>query len=334
VKRPITIAGGGLAGLSLGIALRQREVPVTVVEATSYPRHRVCGEFISGIEEGELQELGIAGLFENARRHVSTAWFESDRLWLRQRLPDRAYGLSRHFLDNALADRFVGAGGTLRCGERQEMDGEGIVWANGRARSDSGWLGIKAHYEDLELSDDLEIHLQDGGYVGLTRVEGNRVNVCGLFRHARTDGTDVLGAACEKAGLRTLAGRLRDARAVTGSIKGVTNFALGWQRAVPGRMCVGDAAAMIPPFTGNGMTMAIQGAMEAAEPVDAWSRGAITWDDAVCRVRVGQRKTFSRRLRWARILHTIMFYRATRRIAMALVASGRVSFTRLYTKVR
>ena len=41
--KTIRIAGGGLAGLSLGIALRLRQVPVVVHEALHYPRHRVCG---------------------------------------------------------------------------------------------------------------------------------------------------------------------------------------------------------------------------------------------------------------------------------------------------
>ena len=45
--RAVTIIGGGLAGLTLGIGLRQRGVPVTISEAGDYPRHRVCGEFIS-----------------------------------------------------------------------------------------------------------------------------------------------------------------------------------------------------------------------------------------------------------------------------------------------
>ncbi|MDB6025304.1 MAG: putative electron transfer oxidoreductase, partial [Verrucomicrobiales bacterium] len=44
--RPITIVGGGLSGLTLGIALRQRGIPTTIWEAGRYPRHKVCGEFI------------------------------------------------------------------------------------------------------------------------------------------------------------------------------------------------------------------------------------------------------------------------------------------------
>ena len=51
LKNPLTIAGGGLAGLSLAIALRRHGVDVTVYEAGNYPRHRVCGEFISGVAE-------------------------------------------------------------------------------------------------------------------------------------------------------------------------------------------------------------------------------------------------------------------------------------------
>ena len=62
LTKEITIAGGGLAGLSLAVALRLRGVPVTVLEAGHYPRHRVCGEFISGVSTETLDFLGIREL--------------------------------------------------------------------------------------------------------------------------------------------------------------------------------------------------------------------------------------------------------------------------------
>ena len=75
LRREITIAGGGLAGLSLAVGLRQHEVPVVVLEAGNYPRHRVCGEFISGVTAETLTALGIAGAFEDARHQRSLDWY-------------------------------------------------------------------------------------------------------------------------------------------------------------------------------------------------------------------------------------------------------------------
>jgi len=64
--KPITIVGGGVAGLALGIGLRQRGVPVTLWEAKRYPRHRVCGEFISGRGQRTLVRLGLMEKMRNA----------------------------------------------------------------------------------------------------------------------------------------------------------------------------------------------------------------------------------------------------------------------------
>ena len=57
--RPVEIVGGGLAGLSLGLALRRAGVDVTVYEAGHYPRHRVCGEFITGLPRRTRERLGL-----------------------------------------------------------------------------------------------------------------------------------------------------------------------------------------------------------------------------------------------------------------------------------
>ena len=336
MTQPLTIVGGGLAGLSLGIALRSRGVPVQIVEAASYPRHRVCGEFISGISDAELDALGIRDLFDGAQRHTTTAWFDGARPMWSRTLPSPAYGLSRYFLDAALADRFTALGGELRCGERCEDGGEGCVWAAGRPKEASGWLGLKAHFSDLPLSADLEIHLKNGGYVGLTRVENGRVNVCGLFRRGKSvGGGHALIAATREAGLIRLAERLGDACPVEGSLKGVSHFSLGWQRLRDdGRITIGDSAAMIPPFTGNGMTMAFQSALAAVDSLGRWSAGATTWADAAAEIRTAHRRLFARRLGWARVLQSLLMHRLGRRFAATLLSLGVVRFEAIYRKVR
>ena len=334
--KTLTIAGGGLAGLALGIALRRCSVPVQLLEAASYPRHRVCGEFISGISVEELRALGIEDLLASAARHRETAWFDGSRPLLRASLPETAYGISRHELDAALAQRFSSLGGDLQTSRRHSGEAaEGTVIATGRPLRDSLWLGLKAHFEDLPLSADLEIHLGKWAYVGLTRVEHGRVNVSGLFRRtAPITGGQILAQALDEAGLPEVAQRLRNARLDPPSLKGVHRFDLGWQMHRDEAVRLGDAAAMIPPFTGNGMTMALQSALAATGPLASWSRGECSWAEARHRIRNEQRRLFSARLRWARALQWMLLRPAGRRLCAALIRHRIVSFESLYQKLR
>ena len=81
LKAMVTIAGGGLAGLSLAAGLRLRGIPVEVHEAGSYPRHRVCGEFISGLGQHILERLGLKQLLiECGAREVKSVLFCTQRM--------------------------------------------------------------------------------------------------------------------------------------------------------------------------------------------------------------------------------------------------------------
>ncbi len=336
--KQITIAGGGLAGLSLGVALRQRNIPVQIMEAAAYPRHRVCGEFISGIQEHELKALGIDDLFIPAARHRETAWFDGACPMFRATLPETAYGLSRHHLDAALAERFTITGGELQTSTRFTGDAEveGIVLASGRPQRVSEWLGMKAHFEDLALTADLEIHLGNHAYVGLTKVEHDRVNVSGLFHRTSpvSGGQQALAQAVQDSGLTELSDRLRNAHMDASSLKGVNRFHLGWQSHRDSAVRIGDAAAMIPPFTGNGMTMALQSALAAAEPLTRWSQGACSWHDTQFAIRQTQSQLFSSRLRWARALQELLLQPLGRRLCAYAINHRWVSFDTLYRTVR
>src|ERR1041385_3222498 len=136
MSKPITIVGGGLAGLTLGIGLRQRGVPVTVWEAGRYPRHRVCGEFISGRGLGSLARLGLRAQIEKAGAVSANtaAFFSTANSTPPRKLPSPALCLSRRVLDDFLAAEFRALGGELRAGERWHGNafGEGAVRATGR----------------------------------------------------------------------------------------------------------------------------------------------------------------------------------------------------------
>jgi menaquinone-9 beta-reductase len=334
--KPITIAGGGLAGLALGVALRQRDVPVTVLEAGSYPRHRVCGEFISGVSNSELEALGISDCLAGSVQLHETAWFDAQGRLLSATLPESARGLSRYDLDQRLADRFCVLGGVLQDGTRLDRDAEGVVWANGRQKQPSKWMGLKAHYAGLTLESDLEVHFGDHAYVGLAKVEDDRVNVCGLFRREQSlPGGEVLVQALHDATLGGLARRLAAASLVPGSLKGVSHFSLGWQtHADDTRARIGDAAVMIPPFTGNGMSMAFQSALLASEPLLAWSAGYVDWPQTVVTLGARHQERFASRLRWARLMQSVLMNRSGRKLAAWLIKRQWMTFDSLYRKVR
>ncbi len=133
--KPITIVGGGLAGLTLGIGLRQRGMPVTLEEAGHYPRHRVCGEFINGRGLETLERLGLRDLIDHAGAMGANtaAFFATTRSTGPQRLPTPAICLSRFTLDATLAKKFRALGGELLEGVRREGkdNSEGICSGDG-----------------------------------------------------------------------------------------------------------------------------------------------------------------------------------------------------------
>src|SRR5665213_432591 len=192
--KSITIVGGGLAGLTLGIGLRQCGVAVTVHESGNYPRHRVCGEFISGRGQATLVRLGLRELFESsgATRAVTAAFFTETKSTSPRILPAGALCLSRFILDAALAKNFRSLGGELLEGRRFiENFGEGVVRATGRrAQVEPGaarWFGLKIHARNVPLTADLEMHVSPRGYVGLCKIGGgetciSRSAVSGTFR--------------------------------------------------------------------------------------------------------------------------------------------------------
>jgi len=314
--KSITIIGGGLAGLTLGIGLRQRAVPVVICEAGGYPRHRVCGEFISGRGQDTLARLGFRELLEQAGAvgAQTAAFFSTTKSTGPRALPSPAICLSRYALDAALLDQFRELDGEVRAGERFGGDfGGGIVRATGRRMSvgenNARWFGLKVHARRVVLTADLEMHVSPLGYVGLCRINDGEVNVCGLFRKRSGENN---GSKNWRELLRGQPGsplnqRLGNAEFDEHSFCAVAGLSLRPQSAGShAEICVGDAITMIPPVTGNGMSMAFESAELAVGPLAAWSRGGSSWDEARQKIGHDCDALFARRLAWAKWLQRIL----------------------------
>jgi len=105
-----------------------------------------------------------------------------------------------------------------------------------------------------------------------------------------------------------LRARLESAEFDEGSFCAVAGLSLRPQRAERQQeCCIGDALTMIPPVTGNGMSMAFESARIAIEPMAAYSRGETTWARGQQSVARECDRHFAKRLRWATWLQAMMF---------------------------
>jgi flavin-dependent dehydrogenase len=107
----IAIVGAGPAGSSLAIRLAQSGFEVTVIERESFPRQKLCGEFISPECFAHFETLGVSSrmLARGGDRIAETVFY--DRGGRSLRIPSKWFGssgalsLSRAEMDLILLDR-------------------------------------------------------------------------------------------------------------------------------------------------------------------------------------------------------------------------------------
>ena len=252
-------------------------------------------------------------------------------------MPEPARGISRWRLDAGMAEKFTAAGGALHCGQRvtPPAGAEGWVLATGRLRAEeSPWFAQKEHFQNLPLSAGLEMHMGRGGYAGIARVEDGLANLCALLPAAVGKSAATLTDRLRACGLTALAARLEAAQPVEASRCGVASFRTGWQPHEAPLLSIGDHCALIPPFTGHGMSMAILAALDAEPPLAAWSRGHLAWPDTVTAVRTALHRRFHSRLRWAAWLHPLLLRPAGQSTLRLLARCGLLPWHWLYHKVR
>jgi flavin-dependent dehydrogenase len=314
--RQITIIGGGLAGLTLGILLRREDVPVILLEAGQYPRHRVCGEFISGSGLRILRELSLLRTLEANGRWAETVSFRNERITMSNTLPEPAFCISRYILDEQLANEFTRVGGLLQTKERYtgDFNEAGLVRATGRRLSSSveagRFLGLKVHARACELEADLEMHCSQKAYIGLCKLPGGEVNICGLF--ASTETLPALKTKWPEIFRQHVFGPARESLAQCEfdeqSFCAVSGISLEPFRGLAMDQCsIGDSLTMIPPVTGNGMSLALESAALMSRPLMEYSAGKLSWETATIRANRVLREKFRARLFWARLLQSLLF---------------------------
>jgi flavin-dependent dehydrogenase len=280
----LVIAGGGLAGAAAACVLARDGAKVMVLERSTGPSHKICGEFLSHEAQHYLGQLGIDPLALGGHPINRVRLVRHGEI-VEAALPFRGIGLSRLVLDEALLGQAVGFGAEVRRGVTvAEMSPEIRFLATGKhdlrgarrelAQAPEDLVGFKL-YLQLQpaqlaaLTATVEVVLFEGGYAGLQRVERRHVNLCLLINRKRL--AELGGIATlldsllkESPHLRT---RLHGSQTLLPRPLTIARVPYGFvHRATPGETVfrLGDQACVIPSFSGDGMSMALHSAVLAA----------------------------------------------------------------------
>lgn len=340
------VVGGGPAGSAVALTLARRGRAVELIERQAGPHDVVCGAFLGWDALAALRRLGVDPEALGARP-ISLLRLASGRRIVEARLPNKAVGLSRRCLDEALlsaAERggaVVSRGLAARSGEAasrtvrmedgSEIEAGALFLATGKHELRGmarplderrrGAVGLRiAFTPDARLAAALdgviELHPFDGGYAGLLLQEDGQANLCmsvSSERLRRSGGVrDLLEAVAREAAL--LAERLE---AVYDSAWiSVGNVPYGWRTpgCVPHLYRVGDQAAVIASLAGDGIAMALTSGMAAA---DAYLRG-----EEAGRFQRSWSARAARPLRVAEGLRWAAETRAPRRLAMGVMGAA------------
>jgi flavin-dependent dehydrogenase len=252
---------------------------VRLYEKSYFPRPKLCGGFLSfeGLEDLDdlnildaLKRDGVIPLHRTVIASTRGTLIESS-------LPTQAFSVSRESLDLLLLEEarragvevYEGTDGT-RVSERSDI----TVIATGRleqlrrkaeltpwyASPSTPFVGIQAAFEQVAgMTDQVELDLVDSGYVGLAR-QTQGVNVCALttpeaVRRWGPDLDHVLRHFINENPI--LRNHLKAAKRKSDWLA-VGPVRLGIRQLAKDRtFYVGDAACVVDPFAGEGMSIGL-----------------------------------------------------------------------------
>ena len=296
----IAIVGGGLAGAYAAALLARSGLAPLLLERRAESADKVCGEFLSTEAGGYLAAVGLAPE-ELGGRTIDRVRLAAGGRIAEARLPFRAFGLSRRRLDAALLDRAEALGADVRRGVavRAALGGAletGLgrlqpartVLATGKhevrgaqrhVRPSNAMIGFKTYLRLAPAAADalrgaVELVFFEGGYAGLVEVEDGRANLCLVVRADAflREGRAWSGLLARLRREPHLAARLDGAIETLARPLSIANLPYGFRHApAAGESLyrIGDQAAVIDSFTGDGMAIALHSAALAARAIAA-----------------------------------------------------------------
>ena len=338
----LAIVGGGLAGLSLSIQIAKAGYKVILFEKEQYPFHRVCGEYISLESWNFLESLGVDLRSLNISHIKKLQVSDINGNSFEQELPLGGFGISRYKLDHILSEIAKQAGVVVyeqtrvndirfidnifigestkenfksklvaaSYGKRSNLD---VKWKRpfilAKKNKLNNYIGIKYHVRYNFPVDLIALHNFKKGYCGISKVEGDRYCLCYLTNaeNLQNSGNDI--KKMEKAILSAnphLKKIFEECEMIMKEPVIISQISFDKKSLIEDHvLMVGDAAGMITPLCGNGMSMALHASKIAAEQIKNFLRGNISRELMEKKYADNWNKLFAARLRTGRMLQRL-----------------------------
>ena len=295
-KIDVLIVGGGLAGLSSAIHLSKANLSVLVIEKNSYPKHKVCGEYISNEVLPYLKFIDIDVFKLGAKKIDKFQLSTTKSKLISSTLPLGGFGISRFCLDNALANKAMRVGVeilqdsvediqflndkfSVKTKDRKQFDAKIVIGAYGKRSSldiklnrqfikrKSPYLAVKTHVKGDFPDDVVALHNFEGGYCGVSKVENDSINLCYItdfdaFKTYKNIEEFQHKVLYKNTFLKDI---FNNTSPVFEEPLTISQISFDNKKPIENHiiMC-GDTAALIHPLCGNGMSMAIRSAQIAS----------------------------------------------------------------------
>ena len=336
VNVDVAVIGAGPAGSTLAALLAGRGRQVALIDRDTFPRDKVCGEFLSYDALPLLDDLGVLKtLLDAGAPEITHCRVVSRRHTYEFDFPRAARGVSRHLLDEVLfrtaiargavdlqgrtATAFEAHSAATKGDRTLTLDDGTVVRARVVAGAWGRWgrfdqqlarafvrdrshrnFGFKRHFHGTPSSV-IELYSFRRGYLGVSGVERELLNVCGLVHAARLAhhkgrwDSFVAQIRNEEPPLDAMYGRVTPAQEQYLSSEPV--IFRSRSAVEEGIFMLGDASGVIDPLTGNGMAMAIQSAFLAAPLIERALDDRTSAENAY---RERHHATFVHRIAWSR----------------------------------
>lgn len=339
----LAVVGGGLAGLSLSILIAKAGYKVIVFEKEKYPFHKVCGEYISYEAWDFLQSLGLDIGSLNVAHIKKLCVSDIKGNYFEQPLPLGGFGVSRYTLDLQLAqlarqsdvvlceqsrineilftnnkfllttgNRSIKAGVAAGSfGKRSNLD---IKWnrhfATIKSNSLNNYIGVKYHVKGDFPGDVIALHNFRKGYCGISKIEDDKYCLCYLTTadNLRESDNDIHKMEQDILSVNPKLKKIfSECEMLWKEPVTISQISFDKKNLVQDHvLLIGDAAGMITPLCGNGMSMALHAGKIAAEQIIDFLNKKITRDEMEKNYSMRWNKHFLNRMRSGRILQKLM----------------------------